>query len=274
MSNKNISLLPDNALTEVSSKAYDDLAQKPFSTIGKLAQDVLKFVALPISCLGLTAEQLEIKYKNFIESALNKVEDDDMISTRPSPALIAPVLEGVKYIFDDKPLYEMFENLLASAFCKSKKEIAHPMFVNTLRQLSPYDAVLLRKIYLHLSEDLFNHIRGMSALTKGNIITGIKNYFFPVDDSEKYHQQLYSIGILEHLNLIIADEVDEEYEQRESIDEEVQILLNSDFIKKMRLKEEFSLGKIYPCFLGFTPYGRQFVKCCMREEICKEINIE
>jgi peptide deformylase len=71
MNDKTLSLLPDNALTEISSKVYDDVAQKPLSTIGKLAQDVLKFVALPISCLGLTAEQLEIKYKKFIENALN-----------------------------------------------------------------------------------------------------------------------------------------------------------------------------------------------------------
>jgi hypothetical protein len=211
---------------------------------------------------------------------LNKVKPDDMISTRPIPALVAPVLEGVKYIFDDQPLYEMFENLLAAAFSKSKQEIAHPMFVNTLRQLSPYDAVLLKKIYLRLSTDLFECINGISATRKENKLRAINNYFFPVDDYEGYHQQVYSIGILEHLNLIIvsvADEAEEEakYEQTECNEkDEIQILLNSDFIKNQLVKKGIALGEIYLSFLEFTPYGRQFVRCCMREEICKEVDVE
>ena len=51
---------------QIVEDVYTDLGHPALSQIGNVIGNLIKFVALPISFLGLTAEELEKKYANFI----------------------------------------------------------------------------------------------------------------------------------------------------------------------------------------------------------------
>ena len=95
---------------------YTDLAELSFRQFDNTEKYILKFAALPFYFLGMTADELKNKYKVFISSALKKVPVEKQ--TNPSPLIVGPLLEYVKYTFDneqEKVLENMFSELLGNA---------------------------------------------------------------------------------------------------------------------------------------------------------------
>lgn len=133
---------------------YSDLLKPSFSRLGKLGDDILKFVALPFTFLGMTADELELKYKGFVSQAINKVPEEKRI--KPSPLVAGPLLEHVKYLFNEEKeiiLQKMFAELLGNASNSDIKEQVQPSYVHTLKQLTWKEAELLQLIYKH-QEDI------------------------------------------------------------------------------------------------------------------------
>ncbi len=78
----------DNVIKKIADalpidEVYTDLFKPSFSQLGKTGEYILKFVALPFSFLGMTAEELEKKYNTIIATALNKVSE--IKKQKPSP---------------------------------------------------------------------------------------------------------------------------------------------------------------------------------------------
>lgn len=131
-----------------STELYSDLLKPSIGQVGKTCQNILKFVSLPFSFLGMTADELEKKYKAFISSTLNKVPNDKVEA--PSPLVAGPLLEHVKYVFDNKQekrIEDMFSELLANASNSSLKAYAQPSYVYSLQQLTWIEAEILNLIY-------------------------------------------------------------------------------------------------------------------------------
>ena len=58
--------IKEKVLEELPVKElYSDLVQPSARRLGKTAEDILRFVSLPFSFLGMTSEELEKKYKTF-----------------------------------------------------------------------------------------------------------------------------------------------------------------------------------------------------------------
>lgn len=144
MSKKN-PLIPDNAITKISKSAYNDVAHPILNEIGKTGADLLKFVALPFRFLGMTAEELEKKYGAFLQRTISKVPTEELIL--PQSVVASPLLDHVKYVFDEEGLSEMFSNLLANAMSANVEKMVHPAFVEMLKQMSPLDVEFMH-LYL------------------------------------------------------------------------------------------------------------------------------
>lgn len=136
---------------------YTDLVQPSARKLGKTAEDILKFVSLPFSFLGMTSEELEKKYKTFITSALNKIPEEKR--EKPSPLIAGPLLDHIKFLFNDKtekPLEEMFSELLKNACNKDTKSYVQPSYIYILKQLTWIEATLLQLLFtLHNDDDWF-----------------------------------------------------------------------------------------------------------------------
>ncbi len=136
-----INLIPDNAITEISGKLYDDVAHKSLTQIGDVSEALMKLVFLPFKCLGMTIDELEMKYKSFIKKTINKIPPHKLI--KPDTIIASKILEHVKYVFTEDILVEMFSNLLASDMNSDSTKDMHPSFVDTLCKMNSFDAKVI-----------------------------------------------------------------------------------------------------------------------------------
>lgn len=138
--------IKDIADSKLATSIYSDVASPAMKQIGQSTEGLLKFVALPFKFLGLTAEQLEKKYAKFIEEAVNRVPPQKL--TAPQGGVVAPLLDYVKFCFDDEPgndlLREMFSKLLSSSINQDNTSQLNKSFVETMRFLSGNEAKLLQ----------------------------------------------------------------------------------------------------------------------------------
>lgn len=147
MDNKQMSVLPDNALTELTKGVYSDVGHPILKEVGSIGSSLMKLVALPFKFLGMSADQLENKYAAFLKDSINKVPAEERIV--PKAAIVSPLLEHVKFVFDEDGLSEMFSNLLANAMNCNVEKMVHPAFVEMLRQMSPLDVEFM---YIYFSD--------------------------------------------------------------------------------------------------------------------------
>lgn len=268
-------------------KVYDDAIHPSAKRFGKIGEALLKFVALPFTFLGLTAEQLEEKYKKFIAETLNKVPDEKRET--PKSAIAGPLLDHIKYLFDDESaenLIQMFSDLLANSINSEVNKNVHVSYIHTLKQLGYIEAEILRKIYIAVDyEDLGVTFKRNCDREKGYIkvlsdeaeplVQQDENVFFyhdliilddqlPVSDSV-FHEAL---NILEHHNLIYSFRVNK-YKNEDSY-----TLERHD---KDNLNQMDPYGAING--YGLTQYGEDFMSVCLdpttnnrSEFLCEKCN--
>ena len=95
-----------------------------------------KWVAQRESNLTATYKALEPKLQN--------VPIENIITP---PAYVAvPALQAISYCMDDEQLREMFAELLAHAMNSETVDNVHPTYVEIIKQMSPYDALVFKKL--------------------------------------------------------------------------------------------------------------------------------
>jgi len=132
-------------LSSLTGKVYDDGISSSVKVVGSAMSDLLKFVALSFSFLGMTSDELLEKYRKFLKRSIDKVPPENVVC--PEPVIITKLFEDVKFVFSDKILEEMFSNLLASSINKDTSINIHTSFVNIISQLDTVDAKLLKEIH-------------------------------------------------------------------------------------------------------------------------------
>ena len=208
------------------NEIYSDLLKPSFSQLGKTGENILKFVALPFSFLGMTAEELEKKYKTFIASALNKVPKEKR--KKPSALAAGPLLEYIKYIFDneqEKTLESMFSELLGNASNEDVQEYVQPSYVYTLQQLTYIEADILKWLFDYESDGdclgiafsrftnsdckvihvLSDEVEPIQVEQSEDVIYGCYEYFVPVlEDDLEVTDEVFekALNVLKQLNLI------------------------------------------------------------------------
>ncbi len=240
------------------NEVYTDLLKPSFSQLGKTGEYILKFVALPFSFLGMTADELEKKYKLFIASALNKVPEEKR--QKPSPLIAGPLLEYVKYIFDneqEKPLENMFSELLGNASNKDFRDYVQPSYVYILQQLTWVEAELLKLIYEHESEGdcLGVSFRRFNAI-ESNAISVISDEAEPLID---YDDGKISNVFYKYFICVLTDDLkisDTILEKGLNILQQLNLIVAFD-VNKYRDSDEYSLDKHNENHLNaFDPYRK------------------
>lgn len=258
---------------------YSDLVQPSARRLGKTAEDILKFVSLPFSFLGMTSEELEKKYKTFITSALNKVPEEKR--EKPSPLIAGPLLDHIKFLFNDeneKPLEEMFSELLKNACTKDTKKSIQPAYIYSLKQITWVEANLLRLLFnfdsdidslgcvfkkLHDISDKVIHVYSKDAEPLHEYIDDdYSNVFFQkhipvVDDGLEISaaELRAALNILEQLNLVKRFTINKYRNKNEYSLEEHDVKHAADFDPYNQLTG-FSL----------TAYARDMMRLCTPDE--------
>lgn len=245
---------------------YQDSIQPAAKQVGKSLETVAKSVNLalaPIKGLVWSFEKLQ-KFIDFKISEKLKNTPADEIET-PKGNIVVPALQALSYSGDDPELQELFANLIAASMDKHTSKFAHPSFVDTIRQLTPDEAKLLK--YFSNNKILPTvSIRSEGKKEKGgyNVANHI-SLFGEKAGCENPHLTPVSLGNLERQGLITFPHnysYTEKafYHQLKNHPEVLRIVeaLNKSDDRKAEIVEEV---------VEVTDFGDQFIQICIIDHL-------
>lgn len=123
---------------------YQDVVQPAAQEVGKALQTVAKTVHIalaPVSALIWGYDQIKDFVSTKVADRLKNVPQENI--TSPKPNIAGPALEALRYTGHESSLSDLYANLLATAMDKSTAQIAHPAFVEIIKQLTPDEAKII-----------------------------------------------------------------------------------------------------------------------------------
>jgi hypothetical protein len=126
---------------------YQDLLQPAMVELGKGIHTLSKTVHIalsPISALIWGYDQIKDFIQQSLEDKLKNIPRENIIS--PAPEVAVPAIEALRYLGHREELREMFSRLLATSMNAEMANLAHPSFVEILKQISSDEAKILKSL--------------------------------------------------------------------------------------------------------------------------------
>ena len=188
---------------ELAPKVYDDLAQPALQSAGglfELLPRAIRASLVPLEKWILNKEFQVKETAKLLEKKLEKVSPEQIET--PKPYIAVPALQYINYCMDNHELRDMYANLLASSMNKFVKNNVHPSYVETIKQLCPDEARILKymaeKINIPtISLYYGNHFNGMKRIIKDFSDVGYLTHCEEPLDITKYFGNLVRLGLLE-----------------------------------------------------------------------------
>lgn len=250
----------NNIIKELALDVYADGLKPAVVEGGKTFALVPKAINAALAPLRLWIAQKEYNVaetEKLLAKKLEKIDASKIVT--PEAYVAVPALQAISYCINSEELREMYANLLSMSMLIDKKEMVHPSFVEIIKQLSPDEAHLIKKI----SEggSIFPIIDLQIKLPDGGYNTIIHHFTTLGDDVCESPGKIYSyIDNLTRLSIIevpsgvsIKDEnAYKELENHNSILSLTDNPLSEG--KKWNIKREM---------LRVTQYGRDFINTCV-----------
>lgn len=195
--------------------------------------------------------------EKLLAEKLENISAEAIVS--PEPYVAVPALQAIAYCQDSEELRNMYANLLATSMVSEIKNDAHPSFVEIIKQLSPDEAKLLKRIsagdrYPLIDVNLYSsntsyhpQIRNFTLLAEG-ICDYPQNVFAYIDN-------LARLKIIDIPAGIYFDN-DEAYMEVEN-NELIQNILHSQLPEGQQWKIKRKVFEV-------TQYGKKFIDVCVK----------
>jgi hypothetical protein len=136
-------------LSEVFRLAGDDPHVKAAAgELGKATLTVTKTinnVLLPLAAVNFAFDKARRyfadEFENDLSERVKDIPGEDIIE--PKASIAGPALQALAFSHEDNDLKDLYLELLACSMDRRKASIAHPAFVECIRQLQPLEADLL-----------------------------------------------------------------------------------------------------------------------------------
>lgn len=245
---------------ELIKVAYGDIARPGAKEVGKSIETIAKTINVALSPLrGLVWgwDKIQVYLEEKIQDILNRKNVPIERIVTPSPDIAVPTIEAMRY----SNLRDNYANLLATAMDSASMELAHPSFVEILKQISPNEA----KILLKISKSYDKDGRFMwEPIINGSIRPG-QNINCPPWESICQSAGVFDlkfIGIY-YTNLLRLGIITEALNGRTAIPNFGNVSLGDDD-DPWAIDEDF--GEINLRYLSLTNFGVQFIEACVIEQ--------
>lgn len=211
-----------------------------------------------------------VNYKYKLECFTNDLkEKTDQIPENqicePKLSIAGPTLEALKYTYDEQSLREMYVNLLASSMDKRKTSITHPSFVEIIKKMDSFDALVFK--YLASLQGYVNILNPQirNVKEKKYFIGAAPEWFFgwtlPGFNIYQTSSSLVRLGKLGIIEFLFDKTTDDEaiYNQLKQ-SSELQNILETYRVANPTLELEVSGVN---CVFYVNEIGIQFAKCCL-----------
>lgn len=124
--------------------AVQPIAKETGKALGTLGRTVNVCLA-PIRGLVWGAERIEDFVNSKVTEKLKDVPEEEIIT--PDPHIAGPLLESLRFTGNNSELKEMYANLLASSMNRNESSLAHPSFVEIIKNLTSDEAKIINYLY-------------------------------------------------------------------------------------------------------------------------------
>lgn len=132
--------LPDLPVSKIMEKGLE----KPATTGGRVINALLLAAFSPLLKYEVRKEAEIESYKQKILNEISKIPEDKLID--PPLNVVGPALDVAKFYIDSDELKTMFSKLIASSMNSDTQFSSHPSFVEIIKQLSSFDALVLKEL--------------------------------------------------------------------------------------------------------------------------------
>ena len=126
---------------------YQDAIQPAAKQVGQALETVLGFANLllrPLNSLNLAGSKVAERIDAAIREKLQDHPESDLVE--PKAYIAGNAIWSMATSLDEKPLRDLYANLLAAASLKTMQDSVHPSFAEVIRQLTPQEALLFSSI--------------------------------------------------------------------------------------------------------------------------------
>lgn len=251
---------------ELSKDLLQPVCSETGKVIGRLPR-VVNAAFAGIDCWCINRETKVKKAQILAAKKLQKVEDSNIVE--PDEHILVPLIQSLLYSMDCDELREMYANLLSNAMIKDKKDKVHPAFVETIRQMSPIDAVnlsMFKKIDIVAAVEPLAEYKDKSGLPLYKTISGP---IFMNDGNtinlKSIEEQSVSISLLCRLGLITHENnhtvADSSHYDTKLINDLKELL--EHYLKNTSLDSDSAKINIKKSLFQITMFGKLFLDICL-----------
>ena len=132
----------------VTKDVYNDGIKGTVVQTGEIIESVVglfnNIVFYPVKKANAFFKYKLEDFKNELEQKMSSIPEEKLVE--PDLMIAGPTLEALKYTYDKDELRNMYLNLLTSSMNKDIKDKAHPSYVGIIRQLTPLDAKVFKRL--------------------------------------------------------------------------------------------------------------------------------
>jgi abortive infection alpha-like protein len=130
---------------QIFPEAYKDIVQPAAKVFGQELEVIAKAVGIalaPLHVLVWGYERIGVFIEQKVSEKLQNVPAKHIVS--PVLTVAGPLIEALRFAGDDEVLRELYANILANAMDSMTSNLAHPAFIEILKNLSSDEALLLK----------------------------------------------------------------------------------------------------------------------------------
>lgn len=166
---------------ETAPTLYEDALQPTVQEVGKFTARIPRAINAAFSGLDkwiLNKEYNVEETKKLLEQKLQNVDPEKIVT--PDAYVAVPAIQAISYSMDSQELRNLYANLLSKSMSTDTKDSVHPAYVETIKQLSPNDAVYFKHLCLlevrPMVDVKLNLPDGLVAIIDHNINSFSENY--------------------------------------------------------------------------------------------------
>lgn len=246
-------------ISGAANNAVTNLTDKPTKIIGDMISDLLQIPATKIRLYSRErCEKLQADFEKRIYENLDSIPSEKLVA--PNPQIIGPAIEESTYCLGSDDLTEMFAALIANSCNYDYCQYVHPAFAHTIAQLSPYDAMLFKKMAPYNSVGAAQYIL-RSKIDRSKLCDNysVKYDCIPYVDSpfDNFDIESLSISALKYLGLI------EYHVDRSTSTAGKKFYECPKYLEMLNYyKHQEYAPDIIPYRIYITPYGKALAKAC------------
>jgi hypothetical protein len=194
--------------------------------------------------------------EKLIAKKLEHIDEKKIVT--PEPYVAIPAIQAISYSMNSDELRNLYANLLAKSMNSDTKNIVHPAYVETIKQLSPDDASYFKHIYpLKLRPMVHTLLQFPNSTT---MTIARNSNLFSSDYADRYYLSLDNLSRLGLINIPEASWYGEDSVYQPIID-----ILKIQFpLEKYKAENPSSTGIYYDKRrVDITEYGKGFYETCV-----------